>query len=79
MADKDFQMKELELLRKENPAFVAWVKTLPPSHWAIRDLSAARLGWEMARAETTQKLREIASRCDDARAARELLELANAR
>lgn len=34
-----------------DPAFDAWVKTLPEKHWAKYDLSACRLGWEAKKAK----------------------------
>lgn len=38
------------VLQKPNAEFRAWVESLPPTYWARYDLSAARIGWEAARA-----------------------------
>ena len=35
-------------LTERNPAFRAWVETFPDEHWAKKDLSACRLGWDAA-------------------------------
>ena len=39
------------VLATDNPAFNAWVASLPTTYWARYDLSAIRIGWEAAKSE----------------------------
>ncbi len=43
---EELQRRALE----SNPEFEAWAHSLPQAHWARRDISSARLGWEAAKA-----------------------------
>jgi hypothetical protein len=47
--DDALQVLERRMLER-CPEFEAWAHSLPAKHWATRDISAARLGWEAARA-----------------------------
>jgi hypothetical protein len=60
MTQPTIEALEQKLLER-SPEFEAWAHSLPPKHWSLRDISAARIGWEAARAADQPSLR----RCPD--------------